>query len=194
MTSKNIILAGVGGHGIITLTNIISYAALSSGLNVKQTETLGFAQREGSVYAHLRYSHEKIYSCTIPDGEVDLIIGTEPGETYRYLSLLKSNGTIITSTNSFPKDVSNIYDLETVLAKIKEKENSILINAQSICRKVNANSKSANLAVLGTASTYLGIADDLIRRTICQAFSGKNLEKNLSVYELGKKQANEFDN
>ena len=74
---KNVILAGVGGQGILTLAAIIDYAAMLSGLQIKQAEVHGMSQRGGAVQSHLRISDKEIYSDLIPKGKADLVISLE---------------------------------------------------------------------------------------------------------------------
>lgn len=190
MVMKNVILAGVGGHGVITLTNLLSQAILEQGLNIKQTEVLGFAQREGSVYAHVRYSERDISSCSIPLGEVDLIIGTEPGEACRYIKYLKSEGIIVTNSHSFPEDVSKMYDYSSVLNTISHYSNHLMVDASEICYQAGSSNKSSNIVMLGAAFPYLGLKEDSFQKAICSWLKKEKeavLEANLRAFELGKR-------
>ena len=93
---KNIILCGVGGQGTVLASRLISAAAMAKGIPVLSAETIGMAQRGGSVFSHLRMG-EGIYCPMIAPGEADLIIGFEPGEAVRMLPFLKPGGTVIVS-------------------------------------------------------------------------------------------------
>ena len=84
-TKINIILAGVGGQGILTIAAILDTAALDNHLNVKQSEVHGMSQRGGAVQSHVRISDQPIYSDLIPQGKADIIISVEPMELLRYL-------------------------------------------------------------------------------------------------------------
>jgi indolepyruvate ferredoxin oxidoreductase beta subunit len=92
MMKKDIILAGVGGQGILSIAAIIGYAAVENGLNLKQAEVHGMSQRGGDVQSHLRISNREIYSDLIPQGRADLIISVEPMEALRYMPYLAQNG------------------------------------------------------------------------------------------------------
>ena len=98
---KNIIIAGVGGQGILTIATILDLAAMHAGLNTKQAEVHGMSQRGGEVQTHLRISDGEIFSDLIPMGQTDLILSVEPLEALRYLPYLKANGAIVTSDEPF---------------------------------------------------------------------------------------------
>jgi indolepyruvate ferredoxin oxidoreductase beta subunit len=95
---RNIIIAGVGGQGILTIAAIIDLAAMNRGLHVKQAEVHGMSQRGGAVESHLRISSEEIYSDLIPLGKANLILSIEPMEALRYLPFLAPEGVIVTAT------------------------------------------------------------------------------------------------
>ena len=109
--SKNIILCGVGGQGTILASRLIATAAMDKNIPIKTAETIGMAQRGGSVFSHLRLG-EGTNSPLIGKGEVDLIIGFEPGETVRQLPFLKKGGAVVVSSrpvSAWPDD--SISDL-----------------------------------------------------------------------------------
>ena len=95
---KDIILAGVGGQGILSIAAIIGTAAVNAGLFLKQAEVHGMSQRGGDVQSNLRISDEPIASDLIPVGKADLIISVEPMEALRYVPMLSSEGWLITNT------------------------------------------------------------------------------------------------
>src|SRR5680860_854431 len=97
----NIILAGVGGQGILTIAAVLDTAALESGLNLKQSEVHGMSQRGGAVQSHVRISDTEIHSDLIPQGKADIIISVEPMEALRYLPFLKKDGYLVTDSNPF---------------------------------------------------------------------------------------------
>ena len=85
----NILLAGVGGQGILTIAAILDTAALNNGLFFKQSEVHGMSQRGGAVQSHVRIGDGNIYADLIPKGKADIIISMEPMESLRYLPYLK---------------------------------------------------------------------------------------------------------
>ena len=96
----DIILAGVGGQGVLSIAAIIAGAAMADGLKVRQSEVHGMAQRGGAVSAHLRISDSAIHCDLIPSGGADMILSMEPVESLRYLSFLKPEGVIVTAAEA----------------------------------------------------------------------------------------------
>ena len=115
---KNVILAGVGGQGILTLAAIIDYAAMLSGLQIKQAEVHGMSQRGGAVQSHLRISDKEIYSDLIPKGKADLVISLELMEALRYIPYLADDGIIITATETV-KNISDYPEEELIIQQIE---------------------------------------------------------------------------
>ena len=97
----NIILAGVGGQGILTIAAVIDLAALKCGLTIRQAEVHGMSQRGGAVQSHLRISDHEIFSDLIAEGSADLILSVEPLEALRYLPFLSPEGRVVTATEPF---------------------------------------------------------------------------------------------
>ena len=114
---KDIILAGVGGQGILTIATIIGDAAAAAGVNLKQAEVHGMSQRGGDVQSNLRLSTEDIYSDLIKQGAADMIISMEPMEALRYLPYLNKGGVVVTSSNAF-KNIPNYPDEEALMAEL----------------------------------------------------------------------------
>lgn len=112
---KDVILAGVGGQGILTLAVIIDHAAMQSGLQIKQAEVHGMSQRGGAVQSHLRISDKEIYSDLIPKGKADLIISLELMEVLRYIPYLADDGIIITATETV-KNIPDYPDEEHIMS------------------------------------------------------------------------------
>ena len=98
---KNIILAGVGGQGILSIAAVIDWAALDAGLNIRQAEVHGMSQRGGAVQSHLRISDRELFADLIALGTADLILSVEPLESLRYLPWLAPGGHVVTSTDPF---------------------------------------------------------------------------------------------
>ena len=116
----DIILCGVGGMGALSSAAIISKAALSMGMYMKQAETHGMSQRGGDVQSHLRLSDQPIASDLIPEGECDIILSVEPMEALRYLPFLnRETGWIITNQNPFV-NIPNYPDLDAVLGELRK--------------------------------------------------------------------------
>lgn len=184
--SKNIILAGVGGQGILSIAAIIDLAAMSEGLKVKQAEVHGMSQRGGAVQSHLRISDSEIYSDLIPLGKANLILSVEPMESLRYLPYLSSDGIIVSAIQPF-LNIPNYPNLDEILDTIKNSAKSILVDAAALACDAG-NFKSSNVVLLGAASPYIGIEKEKIEQAIEKFFSSKGNELvdiNLKAFRIG---------
>lgn len=188
---NDIILAGVGGQGILTIAAIIGKAALKAGINVKQSEVHGMAQRGGAVLAHLRLSSEPIFSDLIADGTADVIIAVEPMEALRHIKGLAPDGVIV--TNSVP--VTNIPypDLEQLLNDIKSYKckKQVVIDANDIAAKT-ATARAMNIVMLGAVSKFIDIDEALLKEVVTEKFASKGEEvvaSNIKAFEAGREAA-----
>jgi indolepyruvate ferredoxin oxidoreductase beta subunit len=183
---KDIILAGVGGQGILSIASIIGFAALDNGLFVKQAEVHGMSQRGGAVQSHLRISSNEIASDLIPLGEADIILSVEPLESLRYLPYLSSYGWIITNTAPFI-NIPDYPELDKLLAQIRSYKNVIAIDADKIAKKISSP-KTSNVVILGAASPYLDIPYHNIENGIRKLFGRKGdeiINMNLAALKAG---------
>ncbi len=183
--SKNIILCGVGGQGTILASRLIATAAMDGNIPIKTAETIGMAQRGGSVFSHLRLG-EDAHSPLIGKGEVDLIIGFEPGETARQLPFLKKGGAVVVSSRPVMPVSAMIgdaeYDAGQMLDYLKENvERLTVVDADRAAEELGS-AKTLNVVLLGAAlrSGELGLAkEDLvsaIRETVPEKFLDLNLK------------------
>lgn len=171
---KDIILAGVGGQGILSIASIIGMAAIDDGLYLKQSEVHGMSQRGGDVVSNLRISDKEIASDLIPEGKADMVISIEPMESLRYLPMLNINGWLI--TNSSPhKNINNYPILEEVFNEIKKVKNHLIIDADEIATRLGS-SRVANTVILGAAVTHLGIDVKKLELAIFTLFGRKGKE------------------
>ena len=183
----NIIIAGVGGQGILTIAAVLDTAALACNLNIKQSEVHGMSQRGGAVQSHLRISDKEIHSDLIPLGKADIIISVEPMELLRYLPYLKKEGFLITDSNPF-LNVQNYPELEEVYKEIKSHPNSILIDAKKTAKDLG-NSKATNIVLLGAASSLLPLSEASLKEAIRTLFKRKGdriVNKNIEAFNKGK--------
>ena len=183
---KDIILAGVGGQGILSIAAIIGLAALEKELYVKQAEVHGMSQRGGAVQSHLRISSNQIASDLIPLGEADMILSVEPMESLRYMPYLSTDGWIITNSKPFI-NIFNYPDLIKLLTQIQNYKNTLVINADEIAAK-NGSLKSSNVVLLGAASLYLEIPYVNLENGIRTLFGRKGedvVNKNLTALKAG---------
>lgn len=184
---KDIILAGVGGQGILSIAATIGMAALKDNLYMKQAEVHGMSQRGGDVQSHLRISDKPIASDLVPLGKADLIISVEPMEGLRYLKYLKPDGWLITNTNPYI-NIPNYPEIEEVVREIEKQQYFVSLNADEIAKSIKSP-KSSNIVMLGAASPFLGIPFENFEEGIKMIFGKKGEEVvnvNLEALRLGK--------
>lgn len=184
---KDIILAGVGGQGILSIATVIGEAALQEGLYLKQAEVHGMSQRGGDVQSNLRLSSEPIMSDLIPKGGADLIISLEPMEALRYIDYLRPDGWIVTSCVPF-LNIPNYPDLESVLTRIRAHKNHVLLDVDTLAKQAGAPAQAANMVLLGAAIPMLGIEHDKMTAGVARIFARKGeavVDTNLRAIEAG---------
>ena len=184
---KDIILAGVGGQGILSIATVIGEAALQEGLYLKQAEVHGMSQRGGDVQSNLRLSSEPIMSDLIPRGGADLIISLEPMEALRYMEYLKPDGWLVTSCVPF-LNIPNYPALEDVLARIKAHANHVLLDVEALAKEAGAPAQAANMVLLGAAIPMLGMEHDKMLAGVARVFArkGENIvNTNIAAVEAG---------
>lgn len=184
---KDIILAGVGGQGILSIAATIGTAAINNNLNLKQAEVHGMSQRGGDVQSNLRLSDKAIYSDLIPEGKADMVISVEPMEALRYLPMLSQDGWLITNDVAF-NNIVDYPEMDEVVKEIKKVKNHIIINAEQIAKDLG-NVRAANIVVLGAATPFLDMDFDFFETAIKQIFGKKGdkiVELNISALRAGR--------
>lgn len=182
---QDIIFAGVGGQGIVSIASLLVEAASLAGLHAKQNEVHGMAQRGGAVSCHVRISTETIWADIIPKGSADYILSTEPMEALRYVDLLKPDGVIITSNQpvrniAYP-DESKIFDA------IKKHAGSVIVDTAAITSELH-NPKVQNIAMLGALLEKMGILREGVEGFISKRFASKGekvVDINLKALKMG---------
>ena len=184
---KDIILAGVGGQGILTIATIIGDAATAAGLNLKQAEVHGMSQRGGDVQSNLRLSTEPIHSDLIKQGAADLIISMEPMEALRYLLYLNKEGWVVTSSHPF-KNIPNYPEEEALMQELNNLPQVAALPIEDVAKENNLP-KSANVVLLGMAAKYIEIlTPEQLRESIARVFAAKGekiVEANQQAFDLG---------
>lgn len=182
----DVILAGVGGQGVLSLSALIADAALAEGLSVKQSELHGMSQRGGSVGADLRIADRAIASPTIPTGSAHLILSMEPMEALRAVGRLAPTGTVVTAAE--PVINFDAYpDLEEVLDAVRRIPGALLVEADAIAKKVRAH-RAANMVLIGAAAHLLPISAATLRNAIRARFTSKGeavIEANFRAFDAG---------
>jgi indolepyruvate ferredoxin oxidoreductase beta subunit len=184
---QDIILAGVGGQGILSIATVIGSAALQQGLHLKQAEVHGMSQRGGDVQSNLRLSSDPIHSDLIPRGAADLIVSLEPMEALRYVPYLAPQGWIITNTVPFV-NIPDYPAMESVMAELNKLPRVIAIDVDAIA-KDTGSPRSANMVLLGATAAVLDILDpDKLRDGIRRIFGRKGEEivaANIKAFDAG---------
>ncbi len=185
---KNIVLCGVGGQGTVLASRLISAAAMAKGIPVMSAETIGMAQRGGSVFSHLRLG-EDVYSPMIAKGEADLILAFEPGEAVRMLPYLKEGGQVVVSSRPVMPVTATLsgasYSAEEMIQFLKAHVlNLMVVDAEKALKDV-CSPKVLNLILLGAAlkSGALGLTEDEIKAAILQKIPEKFHELNFRALQ-----------
>ena len=184
---KDIILAGVGGQGILSIATIIGEAALHQGLKIKQAEVHGMSQRGGDVQSNLRISSDPILSDLIPLKGADIIISLEPMEALRYMPYLAPDGWIVTNSVPFV-NIPNYPELDNVMAELSKVKNLVMLDVDTIAKDCG-NSRAANMVLLGAASPFLGMEAKNIEDGIERIFGRKGadiVELNIKALRAGR--------
>ena len=184
---KDIILAGVGGQGILTIATIIGDAAAHAGVNLKQAEVHGMSQRGGDVQSNLRLSTQSIYSDLVREGAADLIISMEPMEALRYLHYLNGDGWVVSSSHPF-KNIPNYPDEQALMKELQSLPRVAVLDIEELAKQNNMP-KSANIVLLGMAAPYIEILSPAqLRESIARVFSSKGeqvVKVNQQAFDLG---------
>ena len=187
--NKDILICGVGGQGTVLASKIIAAAAMEEGSPVHSAETIGMAQRGGSVTSHVRIGGEA-YSPMIPFGGADMLLAFEPGEAVRNLRYLKKGGIAVVNTSAVKPVTESLketgYDGSEMTAYLKEKCSCIFVNAEKVCRPFGST-KFFNIIMLGVAagSGHLGLEKDTLLKQIEQRVPSRFLDVNLRAFQTG---------
>lgn len=186
----DIVLAGVGGQGILSIATILGAAALEENLYLKQAEVHGMSQRGGDVQSNLRISSDPIHSDLIPYGKADLIVSLEPMEALRYLAYLSPEGWIVTNANPFV-NIENYPEMKDIEAELSGLPRVVAFNMDDKAKEL-MTPRSANMILLGAASPFIEIAPEKIEDAIRTIFSRKGekiVESNIKAFRAGREYA-----
>ena len=194
--TKNIVLCGVGGQGTVLASKLIAAAAMKKGISVMSAETIGMAQRGGSVFSHIRLG-EHLHSPMIAKGTADIIIGFEPAEAVRMLPYLKDNGQVIVSSHAIMPVTSTLsgadYDGKEIIVYLKKVVNNLLVvDSEKACHELGS-SKVLNILLLGAAisSGALGLTEEEIQDAIKERLPEKFHDLNYRALQYFKAQYND---
>ncbi len=186
-----LVFSGVGGQGVVVLSDIYCEAAMLDGFDVAKAEVHGMAQRGGTIVAYTRVA-EKVESPLIETGKADAIVGFEILETARSLPMLKPNGTVIVNTkyispSSFSKGVKPKTSIE-LLDLIKSKAQVVHeVDGSGIAKQVG-NNLVVNTVLLGALSALpdMPIKRESFEAAMAGRLKEKYLQVNLKAFELGR--------
>ncbi|MGB0129980.1 indolepyruvate oxidoreductase subunit beta [Chlorobium sp.] len=168
---NNIILAGVGGQGILSIAAVIDLAALHCGLHIRQAEVHGMSQRGGAVQSHLRISDREIHADLITVGRADLIVSVEPLEALRYLPFLGPGGRTVTAIEPFV-NMPDYPPIEAVIAELRRTAEPLLVDAAALAREAGSP-RTSNMVMLGAAAPFTALDPSQLEAAIEKIFEAK---------------------
>jgi len=188
--TTNVLVAGVGGQGVILASDIMSEVFMEAGYDVKKSEIHGMAMRGGIVTSHFRFG-KKVYSPLIKEGEVDILFAFEQLEGLRWINHLRPKGKIIMNDNKVNPPVVNLGDMEypkgipeTIKAKFKD---FYLVKGTEIALQMG-DARAANVVLLGAMSKFFEIKEDLWLKTILGVLPPKVHDLNRKAFAAGREQ------
>ena len=181
----NLIIAGVGGQGIVLAAKLVARAAMATGLRVRTSETIGMAQRGGSVVSHVRVAEAPIASPLVPPGRADALLGFEPGEAVRCLSYLRPGGIIIANAHPVAPVSAALnqqsYRGEDMLARLGQcGARLVVVDGDALCAEVGST-QVLNVALIGAAAGAGALSftveqlEDAIRASVREKFIAMNI-------------------
>jgi indolepyruvate ferredoxin oxidoreductase beta subunit len=187
-STKNILIVGVGGQGVILASNILTEVALMRGFDVKKNEAHGQSQRSGSVPSHIRYG-KKVLSPIILPGEADIIMAFEELEALRWANYLKPGGKIIVNKQRiYPPSVTSGMDKypEDVVSILRKKMDVMEIDGMELANRIG-NPLIVSTVLLGVISNFLDFPDKIWTSAITKLVPEKHRDLNLKAFQEGRK-------
>lgn len=189
-TGKNIIIAGVGGQGILLFSNLLSKFYMKLGYELKISDVIGLGQRGGGVESHFRYSNKPVLSPFIKAGDVDYVISFEQTETLRFLHCLKEDGVIFSSTYELTSTSVNtrlqkaMPGSKTEMIK-QAKNQKFIINPEEHKSEDFNISKMMNVVMLGYYAEFRGYSHEDMIQIVRENVPEKFVEGNIMAYKKG---------
>jgi indolepyruvate ferredoxin oxidoreductase beta subunit len=186
----NFLLAGVGGQGVLTSSDIVAEAGLATGYDAKKSEIHGFSQRGGVVESHVRWA-AKVFSPVSPPGEVDYLVAFEPLEAARWVNWLRPDGVILVDPHTIdPLSVSSgdltYPDMADIEAALRARTDRVtFVQGVEIAQRLG-NPRMANTVLLGTLSNYLDVPVETWLQVIGQRLKPKYVEANHKAFMEGR--------
>ena len=186
MTTKNIMIVGVGGQGTLLTSRVLGGVILHAGYDVKLSEVHGMAQRGGSVVTFVRYG-DKVAEPIVEEGQADVIIAFEQLEALRYAHFLKKDGVIIINDvkmDPMPVVIGAAKYPENIIETISEKHKVMVVDAAGEARKLG-NDRVFNTIVLGMAAQHMDFSKEAWLEVIEKTVPPKTVEINKKAFEVG---------
>ena len=188
--TTNILVAGVGGQGVILASDIMSEVFMEAGYDVKKSEVHGMAMRGGIVTSHFRFG-KKVYSPLIKEGEVDILFAFEQLEGLRWINHLRADGKIVMNDNKINPPAVNLGEMEypkTIPETIKSKfKDFYLVKGTEMALQLG-DVRAANVVLLGAISKLFEVNEDLWLKTILNYLPPKVHELNRKAFSTGRDQ------
>ena len=187
MNIFNIVIAGVGGQGVLMASKVLAESALACGMDVKQNEVHGMAQRGGSVISFVRIG-DQVYSPVVMPGSADILLSFEPLEALRYVHYLKPGGKLVYNNITInPSTVASglaVYpgDVEEQIAKACP--NARGIDALAIAKQAG-NAKAVNMVMVGSVMKSLPVDAAVVEEVVRKISKDKGVEVNLKALQGG---------
>jgi len=188
----DILLTGVGGQGVVLAGDIIGDVALAAGYDVKKSDTLGMAQRGGSVVAHIRLGHN-VASPLIPEGEVGYLLAFEKLEAARWAGYLGNNALVIYNDQAIPplsvsRQEADYPSDEQIAHALNERTFDVFpIKGASIAAEIG-NPKTLNILMLGAFSMFMPFPPEAWKKVIKERLPEKVIDINLRAFSTGRKE------
>ena len=192
MKKLDLLITGVGGQGVVLASDIMGETALAAGYDVKKTDTLGMAQRGGSVISHVRIARQ-VWSPLIKEGEVDVLVAFEKLEAARWSHYLRPGGIAIINNQALPPLSVSLgnerYPSDEEIADIlKRRTDSIyFINGTSRVRELG-NTRALNIFMLGCVSLFVPLRVHIWKDCISQRLPSKMRQVNIIAFDQGRKE------
>jgi indolepyruvate ferredoxin oxidoreductase beta subunit len=188
----DLLITGVGGQGVILASDIIGEVALAAGYDVKKTDTLGMAQRGGSVISHVRIAH-RVWAPLIKKGEVDILVAFEKLEAARWVHYLRPGAVAIVNNHALPPLSVNLgnerYPTDEKITEILSRRTNRIyfINGTSRVKELG-NIRTLNMFILGCVSLFLPLKIQAWKDGISQRLPAKIRRINLTAFDQGRKE------
>jgi indolepyruvate ferredoxin oxidoreductase, beta subunit len=190
LTSEcDIVIVGVGGQGVILISDVIGRAAVTAGKDVRGAETHGMAQRGGSVINHTRIGCR--FSSLVAPGGADVLLALEPAEALRFAHYLSPESVVLINTRpvlpaTVTTGISCYPPLEEILAPLQDLCKKVIpIDADSLAQRAGTT-QAMNVVMLGALSKFIPLPEDLLLATLSEVVPAKFLDANKKAFALGK--------